>query len=486
MIAHVRSIPFGLCFCAVSALGLDARLVPAAGPAVPVKMFAILIGVREYNRLPDLRWSDKDVTLVRDTLRRWCGCEERDIVLMTNQSEEKYKPNRGNIMAVLVDQELKEADEAGVDRVLIYFAGHGLKDAHDNLYLAPQDYVYGRINDTGVSISLVRDALQKCSRIRTKFLILDTCYAGSTRGSFGSLSTEMATKLQDTQGMLTLASCQSDQESLEWNEMGQGLFTYWFCRGLEGAADLPPDGNGDGKVDTDEIERYVTGNVERTAKDLGRPQKPVTIRSKEWQGLPVLAYLSGAADQRQDMVRTWLHVEQSLKYRNGGNFSHALEELERAFRLQPSQEELRQLYALRGRYHVERGKVQEKTDEFQAALGDLDQAISRHHSAAPPHELAAFHTLRSEANYQLRRYDEALRDASEVIRLLPACAQAFRNRATVYRALGDERSAEKDLEAAASLPVEERPPGTLPIPGVESPAIESPAESRPSVTLESP
>ena len=51
------------------------------------------------------------------------------------------------------------------------------------------------------------------------------------------------------------ASCQPDEESLEWNEMRQGVFTYWFCRGLEGAADLAPSGNGDSKVDIFDLQR---------------------------------------------------------------------------------------------------------------------------------------------------------------------------------------------------------------------------------------
>lgn len=436
---------------AILSLDICAAAVPATTPPNPSRMLAILIGVSRYNRLTDVSWSDKDVELVRETLQRWCRCDPNDIVVMTIRSPEHFKPNRGNILAVL-DHRLGQAARDGFDRVLIYFAGHGLKDAEGHLYLAPQDYARSRIQDTGLRVSEFREALGRCDNIGTKFLILDACYAGETRGeSSVSLSKDIGVELRGTHGLLTLAACQPDEQSMDWHDMRQGLFTYWLCRGLSGDADAKPCGNNNGLVDTDELGRFVVANVESKARELGHQQKPSLITSADWRGPATLAVLSDAGAERELARQAWRCVEQSLKYRNGGNLDDALEELERAFRLNASEPEPRELFALRGRFQVEHGKLYGNPTAFGAALLDLDHAIAQHHPAAPPHELAAFYALRCEANFALKQYEAALRDADKVIEFEPRRAQAFRNRGMLRRILGQVQQAEEDNLQAAAL-----------------------------------
>jgi tetratricopeptide (TPR) repeat protein len=453
------------------------------------KMLAILIGVSSYNHVRDVHWAVDDVERVSAALQRWCNCDRNDIVVMTNRSPQRYQPTRGNILFVLTDK-LQQLDRAGYDRVLIYFAGHGVKGADGNLYLAPQDHVALLTPDTGLRVAVVREALKRSGNV-TKFLVLDACHAGETRNIVSSLSGEIGEELRVTQGLLTFASCQPDEESIGWHKMRQGLFTHWFCLGLSGAADQVPYGNGDGVVDTDELAHFVRVNVKRTADELGHRQQPLVIPSHGWKGPSALAVLGGAADQREQVLQGWRHVEQALKYRNGANFPDALAELEPAFRLWEQQPELRELHALRGRFHVERGKVKDNLEAFRAALLDLDQAIRTSRCSTPPHELAAFYALRCEAHYGLQCFEAALDDATQVIAHQPGSAQAYRNRAKLLKILGHDQRAREDEQKAETLAIADTPAASPTFPAA-TPAIESsdpmlkPSAESPTVELRNP
>jgi hypothetical protein len=422
----------------------------AVSAETPRKALAILVGVTKYHRLPRLQWCKNDVELVGKTLAQYCACGE--IVVMTSESAQAtLEPTRGNIIAVF-DGALKLADKEAYDRVFIYFAGHGIRNG-DKLYLAPQDCTDNSIQETGLSIASLREKLNAYRNIREKILILDTCHAGSRRGGANALSgEEFAGDLRDTKRLFTLASCGANEESLEWSGKGQGLFTHWLCEGLAGAADQRPYGNEDGRVDTEELTQFVTDKVETTSSVLGMPQHPVGFCAEGEPWKADLAFLPPkiATPARAAFLNAFLL--EAAKYRNGGNYAAAIDQLNRVLAVEPNHPES---LALRGFVHLDRGKSRGDTIDpdlafidFQAAVDDLDQAIAEGDVDSPPERLASWYSKRSDARYQLAQYEEALADACKVIESQPASAQAYRNRAKIYEALGRRAEAKRDEQKA--------------------------------------
>jgi hypothetical protein len=76
-------------------------------------------------------------------------------------------------------------------------------------------------------------------------------------------------------GLQVIKATDADQHALAEPSYGLGLFTRYYIEGLAGAADLPPIGNGDGRIDTVELFVY-TGNMVLAAAQgsLGMEQKP--------------------------------------------------------------------------------------------------------------------------------------------------------------------------------------------------------------------
>ena len=143
---------------------------------------------------------------------------------------------------------------------------------------------------TGIAVEWLRDELARC-RAGFKLLVLDSCHAGSEKGSEppgGVTSNDLGEPFRKLTGAVTLASSTADQKSQLWHEKRQSLFSYWFNQGLKGHADE----NGDSQIDIDELNKYVHRNVSNTAQSLfAHPQTPVRIVRSDTPGVPVIMRL---------------------------------------------------------------------------------------------------------------------------------------------------------------------------------------------------
>ena len=247
------------------------------------KSLAILIGVQDYSSLPKLKYCQADVQRLAKALRDHCQFDT--VVVMTEAAgERRYRPTLGNLAREL-RQRLLVANSGEYDRVLLYFSGHGFRDAENRLYFAPPDCDRKNLELTALPQAYVRQMLDGCTQVPVKLLVLDCCHSGEAKGSgVGADGEAMAAAFRTAKGLLTLSSCSADEASLEWDEKRSGLFTYWLCEGLQGAADRDRDG----RIDVYELHRYVYGQVLKTATALGRDQTVVLRPSEDWKGIAVL------------------------------------------------------------------------------------------------------------------------------------------------------------------------------------------------------
>lgn len=256
-----------------------------AAPAPAADQWAVLIGVQTHDvRELDLGCPAKDVAAVERVLLDRAGLDPRNVLKLTDAADPARRPTRDNLTAQ-VPAFLKRAKPG--DRVLVFFSGHGLRVGNQT-YLIPRDFHPDRATDTGVPVSELRKWLGPggCAAAM-KFLVLDCCHAGSADGAKSVEGDKVAeaAELDGVPGAVVLASCRAKEKSYEWPERGQGVFTYWLCRALEGAAT-----EGDGKVTFDRVNKYVHDRVRSTARvRFGKPQTPV--RYGEAEGDPPVLVL---------------------------------------------------------------------------------------------------------------------------------------------------------------------------------------------------
>ena len=129
--------------------------------------------------------------------------------------------------------------------------------------------------DSLISWETFFDALRSVPGKR--LLIVDTCYA---RKISGTLDIHSLAKRSATSSFALLAASSGNEQSQEFPQGKQGLFTYALLKGLAGNGDI----NTDGQVTLAELFEFITKFVENNRdKDLGKqtPQlsAPVELRN---------------------------------------------------------------------------------------------------------------------------------------------------------------------------------------------------------------
>lgn len=274
---------------------------PGSSSGATKRTWVVLAGVDKYqdSAIGNLRFCVADVERMENVLVRRCGYDPRRILALRN-------PTRLQLQEKTREWLVKAARG---DTVIVFFSGHGFLDAESQGFLAPADCNRGNLGLTAFRLDNLRDLLRQC-RATQKVLILDCCHAGAAKGERADASgEELAASLGTAEGLITLASCRKQQQSIEWPERGHGLFTYHLSEGLAGAADRDRDG----VVDSDEVFRYVSEQVPRrnpkqTPVRLGEGDVPIFTLAT--YGRP--STMPGRPTEPHDYA-TWTQVDGAWK-----------------------------------------------------------------------------------------------------------------------------------------------------------------------------
>jgi uncharacterized caspase-like protein len=155
--------------------------------------------------------------------------------------------------------------------VFIYFAGHGdtetLPGGGKRGYLIPWD-ADDDVFATGISMDTVRDLSNRMTAKHVLYAI-DACYSGLalTRGiSVPTTTSGYLRKVTKMRAVQILTAGAEGEQAVEVG--GQGIFTTYLLRALQGEADL----NGDGAVTAREIGTYVRPQVTVASGGRQTPQ----------------------------------------------------------------------------------------------------------------------------------------------------------------------------------------------------------------------
>ena len=220
--------------------------------------YAVVVGISDYQYLPDIKYAAKDARLFAAYLASEAGgnIPREHIMLLTN---EKATPK-----SIIYDGFDFLADNCKKgDKVIFYFSGHGEYNFDSNpYYLLASNTEKDRYELTAISAEII---LKKLNTLILKGveaqLFIDAAHAGVVEKSY-----------IDFEKMPVFLSCSLDEISHEYDDLGHGVFTYFLVEGLLGAADRDHDWS----VNFMEINRYVTDNVFEYVKDRSTEhQQPV-------------------------------------------------------------------------------------------------------------------------------------------------------------------------------------------------------------------
>jgi uncharacterized caspase-like protein len=176
----------------------------------------------------------------------------------------------------IFEGQLQNYIKPGVSEVFIYYAGHGAPDVQNaSAYFVPYDADPNYAAQTGYSLDQFYEQLNQLE-VTSLTVVMDACFSGgSPAGMLIAKASPIYVSVENPAARLkngvVLTSSSGDQISSWYDEVGHGLFTYFFLKGIRGEA----DSDHDKKIMSTEVFGYIMNNVPYLARRLyNREQTP--------------------------------------------------------------------------------------------------------------------------------------------------------------------------------------------------------------------
>lgn len=231
--------------------------------------YALVVGIEKYSELPDASFAERDAEAVKDHLLA-LGFPSRNVVLLSGEKA-GYKSIEKFVETWLA----RNVDEKS--RVFFYFSGHGAPDVKTGeSYLVPWDGDAAFLENTGYPLKRLYQKLGELKAAEV-FVALDACFSGAGGRSVLAkgarpLVTTAALSAAPSGKLVVLAAAGSEQVTSSLDEQGHGTFTYYFLKGLAGAAK-----DASGAVTAEGLHSYLKPKVEDAARRQNRAQDPVLL-----------------------------------------------------------------------------------------------------------------------------------------------------------------------------------------------------------------
>ena len=194
------------------------------------KRYAICVGINTYAHDPDAdlayaRPDAEDVAkILRDPTR---GNFDRVSELLDEQATK-------DSIRKAVDDLLQDPQRRQDDLILIYFAGHGVRDKQGDLCLVPHDFFRHPNGELAFPSTLHAKELEisiNNSPVKNIILLIDSCHSGALGRILGDISGKEGLNL------FVIGAARSSEVALEDKAIQHGIFTECLLRALS----LPPD-----------------------------------------------------------------------------------------------------------------------------------------------------------------------------------------------------------------------------------------------------
>jgi len=253
------------------------------------RSLAVVIGINEYqNKIPKLQTARRDAEVLAQILAEEHQYDE--VILITDETE--CKPTLKNLLTLLEERLPKEIQPTKDDRLLFYFAGHGIARDSDKGpagCLVPQDADLEK-NENLLPMQKLHDCLSALS-CRHLLVILDCCFAGTFRWSTARLATVIPTVIRKehydrfikSSAWQAITSAAHNQEALDTiglhdnrGGVNHSPFAEALFKALRGEGDVIPAAKngksaGDGVISATELYLYLRDNVETASNESQTP-----------------------------------------------------------------------------------------------------------------------------------------------------------------------------------------------------------------------
>ena len=229
------------------------RDLPASGSKRRVHVLAV--GVDQYADpdIPDLKLAGHDATRFAEAI----GAIGHDVAIASERILGDEDATRTGVLAALKQT---IAETAKGETVVLFFAGHGIRDDDGTYYLATSDTNLDDMASSALSWNDIATVLaDKPERIA---VFLDTCHSGAAgTGAFATNDSATKSLLERIpSGIVVFSASKGRELSEESKSFGGGIFTSALLDVIQRNRDAY-DRNHDGAIEISELYRGVKGEV---------------------------------------------------------------------------------------------------------------------------------------------------------------------------------------------------------------------------------
>jgi uncharacterized caspase-like protein len=243
-------------------------------------VWVVAIGISKYQdpAIPSLRYADADARAVYNYFR--LKLPESQVFLRVNE-----EATLREIKSLLGTQLVAKAFDPK-DTVILYFAGHGMRDRvtqNFDPYFLPYDARSNDLYSSAFEINEVTGLLRRLIPERVVVLI-DSCFSGAAggrspydpkaEGDRALFGDEFLDNMAHAgRGRAVLTASGPDEAAQEDPDLEHGVFTYHLLEGLRGAADSASNGEvtPDGNITIFEIYNYISSKVNKATHGRQTP-----------------------------------------------------------------------------------------------------------------------------------------------------------------------------------------------------------------------
>jgi hypothetical protein len=262
-----------------SSLSVDIDTNIPAGVKKRPDAVAVVIGNCNYQtaQVPMVEYAQNDALVMKEYLTKTLGYDSNNIIYLANATKAQLDATFGNEQDF--QGRLYNLIKPNQSEVFIYYSGHGSPDPQTKqAYLVPVDADPTFIRFNGYSLAVLYQNLAKLSATDIT-VVIDACFSGASEAGMliqnaSPLFIDVKTPALQVKQAMVFASSNGGQISSWYPEKKHGLFTYFFLKGLSGAADLDQDK----KVTVKELNSFINDQVPPLARRLhNREQTPMLL-----------------------------------------------------------------------------------------------------------------------------------------------------------------------------------------------------------------
>ncbi len=229
-------------------------------------LYVLAIGVSEYmDQSYNLGYAADDAKSIVDILKSQKDLLYSEIKVHLLTDKEATTKNVLNAMT-----EIRKTITMN-DVLVIFMAGHGVKDKGYKFYFLTHDAQLGDLTSTALGWADFQVMLRD-TPARNVIMMLDSCHSGAALDPKSPFITadRLIGNIEKKSGVIVISSSTGSEVSIESPEWKHGAFTYALIEALKGKADFIKDK----KIFVGEMNLYVPSRVKELTKDRQTPSIP--------------------------------------------------------------------------------------------------------------------------------------------------------------------------------------------------------------------